>query len=210
MRVTLLSIALCAAPSVALAQTQEIYPTPPPLTQQPAQDPYAAGYQQPPPGYVVQYAVPQGYAVPYARRRPRYIPYEEGTPVPPGARVVTRPRVGLIAGGAGTLGGMWLLSSLIGAVIVDAGSRDESGYWMMIPVVGPFAFAAATDDLPGVGWFGLTMLGVAQVAGATMLVVGLANPGRYLAYDGVARARPRWNLSPGAPGGYGATFSLSF
>lgn len=207
MRATILACAVGLAPALAAAQTQGVdLPPPPPAPASPYASPGPPNALAPYP-----YAVPPyGYAQPYARPRPRYIPYEDGAPVPPGARVVTRPRYGLIIAGSSMLGASWLLSLTIGG-LASAGSSDhDEGLWMVVPVVGPFAYLATLDDPPGVVWFGLTFLGLVQVTGATLLVVGAANPGRYLVYDGVARARPRWAISPGAPGGYGATFSMTF
>ena len=61
----------------------------------------------------------------YRLSRPVVIPYEEGTPVPPGARLVTRSWVGLIVAGSTLFGSLWLLTAMAGT-LASGGSSSRS------------------------------------------------------------------------------------
>ncbi len=192
MKTSVVAFALSVAtvPLSAGAQTQDPPPPPPPPMQ-----PWRAYV---PPAY--QSARPP---------RPVLIPYEEGTPVPPGARIVTRPRLGLIITGASIFGSVWLLTAMAGTLVSSSGSRDE-GLWLALPVIGPFVYAAASDRVSSAGAFWLVFDGLVQGGALTMLVVGATNPGRYVAYDQVVARAPRWMLTPGFAGGPGASLRVTF
>lgn len=78
----------------------------------------------------------------------------------------------LRVGGWVTLGSTYLFSALIGTVAIDAGSQriQRYGYWMTIPVAGPFGAAFQTRSATAA--LLTTTLGVAQAAGLGMALVG--------------------------------------
>lgn len=83
--------------------------------------------------------------------------------------------VGLMAAGFSVWGSTYLVSALIGAASIDlAGDEQVSRYgrWMTVPVVGPFG--AAFNARSATGTLFSTTLGLAQAAGFTMAVIGVA------------------------------------
>lgn len=78
----------------------------------------------------------------------------------------------LRVGGWVTLGSTYLFSALIGTVAIDTGSSriQRYGYWMTIPVAGPFGAAFQTRSATAA--LLTTTLGVAQAAGLGMAIVG--------------------------------------
>ncbi|MDI3290442.1 hypothetical protein [Polyangium sp. 15x6] len=168
-------------------------PPPPPPGYAPAAPPgYAPppGYPQgyPPPGYAPPPGYPQGYPPPGYAPPPGYGPnsygygqpgaplpatlaYEEGDPIPPGYRVDSRIRKGLVIGGAVTFGVPWFFSAMI-ASIGDSVSRSSELWPLYIPAVGPFV-AMGTLDSEGAGTFWLAVDGLAQTGGIAMLIAGL-------------------------------------
>ncbi|MBK8258648.1 MAG: hypothetical protein IPK82_39065 [Polyangiaceae bacterium] len=189
--------ALCLLPAVvAFASSAHAdEPPPPPGAAQPPPgygQPPPPGYGQPPPGYGQPgYYPPPGYGQPYypnppADTRPLTLDYEEDQPIPAGYHLRTRVRRGLVGGGAGLLGGMWLLSVIVGAVGSSAdeavtGNGDE---WvpMYIPIAGPFV-AIGTVGSSGAGTAFLMLDGIAQAGGAAMLILGIAMPEKKLVRD---------------------------
>jgi hypothetical protein len=140
-----------------------------------------------------QVYVPQSVAM----SGPRVIKdYEEGEPIPPGYHADTRIRTGLVVGGAVTFGVMYLFSVLAGAVINDvadqpdyygSSTKNERGDFLFVPVLGPFLQMTKTKSSSG-----NTMLvidGVAQAAGATMLIVGITSPKTVLVRNDLAEVR---------------------
>lgn len=113
------------------------------------------------------------------------------TPTPAGFHEVSRPQLGLALGGVGLFGACYLLSFV--------GGELNHSSWGGVPFVG--AFGVAVDSSPGrrpfasgTGW-GFMLAGLGQLGGATMAVLGLAVPQRWLERDRVAvRVTP-------APGG---------
>lgn len=159
-----------------------------------------------------------GHGVPLAPlvngRRPRppsnaLIPYEEGTPVPPGMRVATRVRAGLIAAGASIVGTTYLVTTVAGSAIATAADRPDAA-WLFAPVVGPWVYAASGEGVSGLGAFWLAVDGLLQGAGLAMLLGGALNPVRGLAYAGVEATGPRWTVAPGFAGGPGASLDVTF
>ncbi len=147
-------------------------------------------------------------------RRPRppsnaLIPYEEGTPVPPGMRVVTRNRAGLIAAGASIFGTTYFVTSIAGTLIAGSGRRPE-GAWLFAPVIGPWVYAASGEGISSAGAFWLAMDGLLQGAGLAMLLGGALNPVRGLTYARSDENAPRWTLTPGFAGGPGASLHVTF
>ena len=152
------------------------------------------GYGQPPPGYYPPpggYPAPPGYGQPYYQpqdTRPRVLDYEDGEPIPSGYHVRSKVRTGLIGGGAGMLGGMWLVSTLMG-LVGDGWNDPGDGGWaaLYIPVVGPFA-AIATLHADSTGAAFLALDGLVQVGGAAMIVLGVALPKKTLIRDDLGKS----------------------
>lgn len=209
-------------PAAPQAGTQMI--PPPPAPQGAAPPPSALPPPPPPdgaapwpqtayqPGYPVGY--PVAYAQPYLMQRPTLIPYDGG-PVPQGARVVSRSRSGLIAGGASMFGSAWFTSLIVGLSVSDSryASSDEKALgWLAIPVVGPLITGAALRDVSSSGWTLIIFDTLLQSGGLAMLIYGMTHPAQYLSYDAprAAQRGPRWSFVPGTAAGPGGTFSLRF
>lgn len=147
------------------------------------------GQPEPQPGYPQGY--PNGYPVqpPYAPRiytpvygeplgaGPEEMDYVEGTPIPYGYTRVEKTRKGLVIGGAITLGIVYSASAAFAAVGEDLRAANEtrtntSAMW--IPVAGPFLQMKETSS--STGRLALFHIGLAQTAGALMLVYGLTSP----------------------------------
>lgn len=101
-----------------------------------------------------------------------YTEYRDGDPIPAGYHKETRMNGGLVAGGLGLFLGAWGMSAIVGSLGAPA---------LAVPLVGPI-FAAAQ---PGSG--ALVVAGavdaVAQVAGLSMFLGGLASPRTILVPD---------------------------
>ena len=145
----------------------------------PAYSPYGQAYPYAYPYYPYPYTYPHPYSYP-GQASPARIPYEEGQRAPPGYQLKSEPRTGLVIGGAVTLGTVWI-STILAASIVDAvrnadrekdEPRDNGAAPLFIPVFGPF-IAISTLDAEGPGITVLVMDGLAQGAGAGMLIAGL-------------------------------------
>ncbi len=133
----------------------------------------------PPPTYTTPppvYAPPPGgatYGSPYAPAPPPMGParmkYSEGDPIPPGYRVESRTRTGLV------IGGSIMFGLLYGFTAFGASeSTDPDTNWLYAPVIGPFIYASTLDgELAGIGRFFLYVDGLIQAGGAAMLIVGL-------------------------------------
>lgn len=117
--------------------------------------------------------------------------------VPDGFHVVSEARYGLLAGGIAAFAAAYLPFAIIGTA---AGSPEN-----VIPFIGPImAFR------PQSGWFsgltnGILVVGIgidviAQLAGATMIIVSLAAPKRWLERDVTEPAAPTISFAPVAPG----------
>lgn len=157
--------ALALAPATAAAQ--EYYPPPPP--------PGApGGYEAPPPGY----APPGGYVPPtVGYSGPRLITdWEEGEPIPAGYHTTHRFRKGLIVGGAVTFGVTYLFNVIGAAAAHDANGGGTPADALYAPVIGPFILMGSHSTDTALGKVGLAIDGLAQAAGATMLICGLALP----------------------------------
>jgi hypothetical protein len=106
------------------------------------------------------------------------MPFEEGQPIPPGYRVETRARRGLIVGGAVTFGALYLLSAFTASVAVDGGNSEEFAP-LFIPVAGPFV-TVGTARAEGVGTFALVLDGIGQAGGVAMFIAGMATEEKFL------------------------------
>ena len=197
---------LPALSAPAATVTGPVWPQPPPssyATPQPTAQPGNGAYV--PPGYGVprygtpvypQGAAPSGqrpqgaypypgwYGYPGTFAGPPSIPYEEGKPAPNGYRLSASPRRGLVVAGASTFGSAYLVTLLAASIV--AGEEDDWGdpsddddekkaVPLFIPVVGPFIGISTLDASPvASAW--LILDGLAQGAGAAMLIAGLAYP----------------------------------
>jgi len=113
---------------------------------------------------------------------PATLPYEEGESVPLGYQVKTRPVRALVIAGSVTFGVTYLLSLLTAATVLAA-NPDSSGSKsltpLFAPVVGPF-ITIGTVKADGAGSLWLVLDGLAQTAGAVMLIYSLAAEEKYL------------------------------
>lgn len=172
-----------AAPS-AFAQSSQMPPSqPPPASAVAPNGEYVAPMAQ----QTQQVYVPQSVAM----SGPRIIKdYNEGDPIPPGYHADTQVRKGLVIGGAITFGCMYLLSVLVGAAMNDVNSKigtKTNGDYLFIPVAGPFLQMTRTDT--SLGNTTLVIDGLAQAAGATMLIVGITSPKTVLIRNDLAEVR---------------------
>ena len=173
--------------AVPLAQADGPLPPsqPPPASAVAPNGEYVAPLQQ----QTQQIYIPQSVAL----SGPRIIrDYEDGEPIPPGYHADTRVRSGLVVGGAVTFGVMYLLTVLVGAAINDAserpyGTKGDRGDFLFVPVAGPFLQMTKTDTSSGNTI--LVIDGVAQAAGATMLIVGITSPRTVLVRNDLAEVR---------------------
>ncbi|MEO7096946.1 MAG: hypothetical protein ABI175_27050, partial [Polyangiales bacterium] len=141
------------------------------------------GYPQ---GYPQGYPPPQPYAPPYAPpvyqeptpQGPEEITsYQDGQPIPWGYTRVQKARKGLVIGGAVTLGVVYGFSAVFGAIgndLRDAGETRTDTSAMWIPIAGPFLQLKETSTSTGKLFF--FHVGLAQTAGALMLIYGLTSP----------------------------------
>jgi hypothetical protein len=153
-----------------------------------------------PPGYAlvpIESAAQTRYDVEYPQHQGALppgmeLPYEEGEPVPPGYRVVRQSRRGLVIAGS-IVGGIAYGFSITGAVSDDFNHKSGS---LLVPVLGPWlmlALGGAKDKCSGYSNYDsmtgemttcsnsglrsmLVLDGLAQLAGATMLTIGIAYP----------------------------------
>jgi len=187
-------------PSQPPAQSQvpngSLPPTaPPPSSARAPNGEYVAPMQQ----QTQQIYVPQSVAM----SGPRVIKdYEEGDPIPPGYHADTQMKKGLVIGGAITFGCMYLFSVIAGAAMDDtnkrytfsssgssttSGGAENSGTFLYIPVAGPFLQMTRTETATGNVF--LAIDGIAQAAGATMLIVGLTSPKTVLIRNDLAEVK---------------------
>ncbi|MDB4939042.1 MAG: hypothetical protein JWP87_6014 [Labilithrix sp.] len=171
-----------AAPR-AYAQSTLPPSQPPPASAQAPNGEYIAPLQQP----TQQVYMPQSVAL----SGPRVIKdYDEGEPIPPGYHAESRVRSGLVVGGAVTFGVLYLLSVLVGAAISDTnkafGGKDN-GDFLYVPVAGPFLQMTRTESSSGN--VTLAIDGIAQAAGATMLIVGITSPKTVLVRNDLGEVR---------------------
>jgi hypothetical protein len=203
------------APGAAPAPMQ-VYVVPAPQTYPPPGY-YPPGYAPPgyaPPGYPPPGYYPPGYPPPgYLPQRGAKPPRMNPDDPPPGYHTESQSRGGLVVGGAVMLGVSYLLSALVASATVA--SHDSGDEPLFIPIVGPFITLSTSHVFVGTneplletgrvfGGIGLIFDGLLQVAGASLLLVGLAVP-----KDVVVRDPP-----PGVPdvsfGPRGATARWAF
>lgn len=108
---------------------------------------------------------------PYHFAGPYTMEYIDGSEVPDGYTKVERVRKGLVIAGAVTWGVSWLIAATAAASLDEEVQEDTAP--LFAPIVGPF-IAMATLEPEGAGRAALLVNGVAQVAGAAMLIGGVA------------------------------------
>ena len=171
-------------------------PAPPPSYTAPSAPPVAAAPQPMPPTATAmpgqQYVyidpatgnqLPMVTYAPVVRERPATLRYVEGAPIPQGYAIDEYHPRGLIIAGAVTLGSLYLIS----LSVAPTDDYKNGNGWLAVPVIGPFGWLATRkEQMCGYGSYTYTcsdessnrtlaMLdGLGQVAGATMLIAGLA------------------------------------
>src|SRR5664280_129606 len=127
---------------------------------------------------------------PTLRQRPAVLPYLEGAPVPRGYMVEEYHPRGLIIGGAVTLGVLYSLSLAVAA----SNNFNTANGWLAVPIVGPFGWLATRKTPPcnnsmysyscsnddSGNRAAVVLDGMGQVAGAAMLIAGLAITRKHL------------------------------
>lgn len=186
-----------ADPSLANPQYPGYPPTVYPPGTYPPPGTYAPGTYPPntyPPGaYPPGTYAPNGY--PPNGYQPGYNMY-----APPRRTVLRyeeRPRLGLIIGGAVTLGAVYLLHVTVTGFTqafdcdVYNSSCSNATYWPnYIPVVGPWIMMGYVDpSYASLARLGLAFSGLAQGAGLAMLIVGAATRHRVPVYATVGKTR---------------------
>jgi hypothetical protein len=159
----------------------------------------APGYGAPPAGYYPPYGY---YPPPINVLPPATLPYEEGESVPPGYTLKTRAVRSMVIAGSVTFGATYLVSLLTSATILAADSNDGKQLApMFAPIVGPF-ITIGTARAEGAGTLWLVLDGLAQTAGAVMLIYGLAAEEKYLQRNPMGTAdlvlRPDVLVGPGS------------
>ena len=178
---SLAALALAAASSIApsaRAQTPPVQGPPP-------------GYQQQPPGYPPP-GMPYYQGYPQQPLGPKVMDYEEGQPIPPGYRVESRMRKGMVIGGISAFGGFYLLSIVTGvlgnATQAAFGSDKEQFAPLYIPLAGPW-ITIGTTHANATGTFALAVLGAGQAVGAAFFIAGLASPVDKLVRNDVSKRK---------------------
>ena len=144
----------------------------------PGYAPYGApAYGQPGPYYPQPYYY---YPPPVNVLPPATLPYEEGEAVPMGYAVKTRPVRSMVIAGSVTFGATYLVSLLTASTVLAADSSSgEELAPLFAPIVGPF-ITIGTTKAEGAGTLWLVLDGLAQTAGAVMLIYGLVAEEKYL------------------------------
>jgi hypothetical protein len=188
--VTVFVIGAIFAASLSSAHAQEAAPAPPPPPEATAPVPPQyppPGYQQYPPPYQQYPGAPTMYPPQGPAVWPPYIKdWQEGQPVPYGYHPETRARKGLVITGSVLFGVCYILSTLVAAADngstydYNSGTYQTTSYEALwIPVIGPFIQAGKDNNANGDGQM-FVLDGLAQAAGVTMLVLGLAYPRKIL------------------------------
>ena len=111
---------------------------------------------------------------------PATLPYLEGEAVPQGYQVKTRPVRSLVLAGAITVGLTYVGSALSAASLIAANSSENTGFApLFAPIVGPF-ITIGTARASGAAALWLTLDGLGQITGATLMIYGLASEEKVL------------------------------
>lgn len=141
-------------------------------------------------------------AAPVGAFAPPVLPYRDGAPIPDGYRLEASSRGGLVAGGAGTLAGAYV----IGLGFAVANDFDEGTGWLALPVFGPWVAIGggeircnrktlnsdcvdqALSEAERITF--LTVDGLIQAVGVALMVVGVVSKHRELVRSDVAKLEP--------------------
>lgn len=194
--------AIAATSTLGAAQPQ---PAAPPSAAPMAPAP-AAPAAYPPGPYPHPYPYPPGVA-PYPTPYPPYplqldplpetLPYQEGRSIPPGYHLERRVTRKLAIPGISILGGMWLGSVVAAGVLL----QQRNTVPLFFPVAGPFITLHTADVSPasaGEPTLALALIfdGLAQTAGAALVIAGLLMKEPILVLDENRRAGLSNSLSP--------------
>jgi len=161
------TVCLTGLAAPAVAETARPSRPPPASAEAPDGEYVAPLSQTTQPSYVPQSVALSG---------PRMIrDWHEGDEIPYGYHPETRMRMGLMITGAAVLGGFYLYSGLIASAasdVSDSGSTDLTALYL--PVLGPFVAMAQTES--ATGRYLLAIDGLAQSAGAFMLIYAMTSP----------------------------------
>ncbi len=145
-------------------------------------------------------------ATPEQTARPARLPYQEGVVPPEGYRIDEHMRKGLVLGGGVVFGAAYVLGIGL-AVTSDWGNHGDL---LVLPVLGPVLTLATRSKRDGDGAVvaGLCLDQIVQLAGATMMIVGITSTKKEFVRDDVARV----SVGPARVGatGYGAQLFGSF
>jgi hypothetical protein len=186
-----ITLALVASPAAALAQEPSAPSPDAPSVFAAADDeqPVAPARPAPPAGYGTS---PAGRAAP---RGPTEMD-DLGGDIPDGYVLESRINKGLVIAGASVFGGVYLLTCMGAAIAHDESSNPEQFDPLFIPVAGPFV-TIHTADANATGTFGLVIDGLAQTAGLSMFIAGLAAQEDVLVWRGSYGQTVRPEAGPG-------------
>lgn len=185
-------------------QTPGAYSQPSPGGYPPA--PGYAPYPYPAPTYPMPYYYPP--AAPEPEMRPTYMEYEPNKPIPPGYRLASGIRKGLVIPGSIMFGISYVISIIPGAVTQESYEYDSSSNGvpfkpslLFIPVLGPWIalgtvhdytpcssssyssfYCSDTDAKTDVAMWRVMLIidGFSQTAGALLVTLGIAMPWKKL------------------------------
>lgn len=128
---------------------------------------------------------------------PARMRWDDDRAAPAGYHLEGGVRSGLVIGGAVTFGSLYLLTALTAAALDDTNREGNAGA-LYVPVAGPFLHLkdASSDTAKLV----LVVDGLAQAAGAAMLVVGLTSPRTFAVRNDAAKIAITPVLGPGRAG----------
>jgi hypothetical protein len=195
-------VAIAAVVVLAASPARADDPPPPPYEAAPPAQPPGAPppYQPPPPPPYppppYQQPPPPGYGVPVYGPA-KITDFDDSQPVPYGYTAVSQRRKGLIIVGACLLGAVYGYTAFAASSAELLFTDEDTDLTpLRIPVVGPFLELRETDN--SVLRFALVLDGVAQTAGALMVVYGLTTPRTILVRNDRLTIAPM--VRPGAAG----------
>jgi hypothetical protein len=112
---------------------------------------------------------------------PHFVAYQGGV-LPPGARIETKPNVGLIATGVSTFGVAYLGAFLYALGTCSAQQECRAGSnWLYLPIAGPFITAATAPTSGGAALAAFD--GGVQVLGAALTIAGFLAPKKFVMWQ---------------------------
>src|SRR6185437_10250215 len=128
---------------------------------------------------------PAPYPGPYAQSAPILTDWDISQPIPTGYHAKSRIRLPWVIAGSALLGAAYVPTFIGGVAGAAGGTRAAAAG--VVPVLGPFVWMS---QLHGSGQWADTFLvvdGLAQVAGAAAIIVGIAAPRHVLVRDDMAK-----------------------